>query len=71
MRMTKVLLVDADQESRAALSKALVEIGYEVATAPSGSAAASVLEAERPDLVMSYAQVQDMDGYDLFSYSRS
>ncbi len=68
--MAKVLLVDANQDSRAALSKALVEAGYEVAAATSGSSASGALESERPDLVVSYAQVQDMDGYELFTLVR-
>lgn len=68
--MAKVLLVDANQDSRAALSKALLEAGYEVATAPSGSSASGALESERPDIVISYAQVQDMDGYELFTVVR-
>ena len=68
--MAKVLLVDANQDSRAALAKALVEAGYEVAIAPSGSFAVGALEWERPDLVVSYAQVQDMDGYELFTRVR-
>ena len=70
MRMAKVLLVDANQDRRASLSRALVGAGYEVATAPSGSSAAGALESERPDLVVSYAQVQDMDGYELFTLVR-
>ncbi len=68
--MAKVLLVDANQDSRAALSRALTEAGYEVATASSGSSASGALESERPDLVVSYAQVQDMDGYELFTLVR-
>ena len=70
MPMAKVLLVDANQDSRAALSKALVEAGYDVAVAPSGSVAVGALEWERPDLVVCYAQVQDMDGYELFTRVR-
>lgn len=65
MSAAKVLLVDANEKSRGALSKALTDAGYEVAVAPSGSAAVSALEWERPDLVVSHAQVQDMDGYEL------
>lgn len=36
MPMATVLLVDANQDSRAALSKALVGAGYEVAVTASG-----------------------------------
>ena len=48
------------------LAKALAQAGYDAVTAPNGSSAVSMLETERPDLVMSYAQVQDMDGHELF-----
>jgi len=70
MPMDKVLLVDADPQSRAALCNALAEAGYEVAVSSSGSAAVGALEWERPDLVVSYAQVQDMDGYEFFTMVR-
>ena len=66
MPRAKVLVVDANESSRAALSKVLAGAGYEVAVAASGSAAVSALEWERPDLVVSHAQVHDMDGYELF-----
>ena len=70
MTMAKVLLVDSNQDNRAALAQALADAGYEVAVAPSGSSAVSALEWERPDLVVSYAKVQDMDGYELFTLVR-
>jgi len=70
MPMAKVLLVDANQDSRTALSKALADAGYEVSIAPTGSSAVTTLEWERPDLVVSYAQVQDMDGYELLTLVR-
>src|SRR5215471_5354214 len=69
-RRAKVLLVDAQAESREALGRALVEAGYEVALAPSGSFAVTMLEWECPDLVVSCAKVQDMDGYELFTLVR-
>jgi CheY-like chemotaxis protein len=70
MPKPKVLIADADGDSRAALEKALIDIGYEVAAAPSGSFAVTMLEWERPDLVVSYAKVEDMDGYELFTLVR-
>ncbi|HEV8437029.1 MAG TPA: response regulator [Methylomirabilota bacterium] len=70
MPKTKVLIADADPESRAALEKALIDGGYEVAAAPSGSFAVTMLEWERPDLVVSRARVEDMDGYELFALVR-
>jgi CheY-like chemotaxis protein len=71
MRSAKVLVVDSNQATRAALSQALGEVGYRVATAATGSSAVGLLEAERPDLVVSYAQVEDMDGYELFTIVRN
>ncbi len=70
MPVPKVLIVDPNQGTRAALSKALTDAGYDVAVAPSGSVAVSALDWECPDLVVSYADVQDMDGYELFTLVR-
>jgi CheY-like chemotaxis protein len=66
----KVLVVDANQDSRAALAHALTDAGYEAAVATSGSFALTMLEWEQPDLIVSYAKVQDMDGYELFTMVR-
>jgi len=66
----KVLVVDANQDSRAALAHALTEAGYEAVVATSGSFALTMLEWEQPDLIVSYAKVQDMDGYELFTMVR-
>lgn len=70
MGHAKVLVVDANQDSRAALAHALTEAGYEAAVATSGSFALTMLEWEQPDLIVSYAKVQDMDGYELFTMVR-
>ena len=59
-----------NQDSRAALAHALTEAGYEAAVATSGSFALTMLEWEQPDLIVSYAKVQDMDGYELFTMVR-
>lgn len=67
----KVLIVDADARSRGALEEALIEAGYEVAAAPSGSFAVTMLEWERPDVVVSSAHITDMDGYELFGLVRT
>ena len=66
----RVLLVESRAESREALGRALVEAGYEVTLAASGSFAVSALEAEYPDVIVSGAKVQDMDGYELFTRVR-
>ena len=70
MANVKVLIVDANQDSRAALAHALTDAGYEAAVATSGSFALTMLEWEQPDLIVSYAKVQDMDGYELFTMVR-
>ena len=70
MRMPKVLLVDANPDSRASVAKALLEAGYDAVVAQSGSSAVDMLEAERPDLVMSCAHVHDMDAHELFTLVR-
>lgn len=66
----KVLLAAAEAERRAVLAKALLDAGYEVAVAPSGSFALTMLEWERPDVIVSGAGVQDMDGEELFTLVR-
>ncbi len=62
----RVLLVDSRAAQREMVANALTIAGYEVATAPSGAAAMSMLEWESPDVIVSSAKVQDMDGYELF-----
>lgn len=69
--MSKVLLVDADQHNLVTLQKGLTEAGYEVAVASSGSFALTMLEWDRPDLIISGAQIEDMDGYELCAIVRS
>jgi CheY-like chemotaxis protein len=66
----KVLVADADDEHRTALEKSLIEAGYEVAVAPSGSFVVTMLEWERPDVVVSCAEIGDMNGYELFTEVR-
>src|SRR5262249_38569547 len=70
MSTPKVLIADADTDSRSALEKALIETGHDVAVAPSGSFAVTMLEWERPDVVVSCAEIDDMDGYELFTLVR-
>jgi CheY-like chemotaxis protein len=69
--MAKVLLIDADWENLVALQKALGIAGYEVAVALSGSFALTMLEWDRPDVIVSLAENQDMDAYELCSIIRA
>ncbi len=66
----KVLLVDGRAESRDMLANALTIAGFEVAAAPNGAFAVTMLEWESPDVIVSSAKVQDMDGYELFTLVR-
>ncbi len=70
MHSAKLLLVDPSPDRGARLSTALTQVGYEVALASSGSLAVSMLEQERPDVVVSQAKAGDMDGYELFTLVR-
>ena len=66
----KVLLVDGRAESRDMITNALTIAGFEVAAAPNGASAVTMLEWECPDVIVSSAKVQDMDGYELFTLVR-
>jgi CheY-like chemotaxis protein len=69
--MAKVLLVDADWDNLVSLQKALTAAGYEVSVALSGSFALTMLEWDRPDVIVSLTENQDMDGYELCSIIRA
>jgi CheY-like chemotaxis protein len=66
----KVLLVDGRAESRDMVANALTIAGFEVVAAPNGAFAVTLLEWECPDVIVSSAKVQDMDGYELFILMR-
>ncbi len=66
----KILLVDGRAESRDMVANALTIAGFEVAATPNGASAVSMLEWECPDVIVSSAKVQDMDGYELFTLVR-
>jgi CheY-like chemotaxis protein len=68
--MAKVLIVDANQEGRTALGQALLEAGHEVVSAADGAAALGLLEWEQPDLIVSAAKFDDMDGFQLLTQVR-
>ena len=69
--MPKVLLVDPEPDSRAAFERALKGAGYEVSVAASGSFALTQLEWDRPQVIVTQARVDDMDGCELFGIVRS
>lgn len=69
--MARILLIDPDHGDRAALQQALEEAGFgEVMAAPSACFALTMIERNRPDLIVSRAAVPDIDGYELCAIVR-
>ena len=70
--MSRVLLVDPDRASLAALQAALGAAGFrDVSAVTSASFALTMLERNRPDLIVSRVGVPDIDGYELCSIVRN
>ena len=64
--MPRILLIDPDRRALAVLQAALRAADFhDVAAATSGSFALTMLERNRPDLIVSRAGVPDIDGYEL------
>ena len=63
--MSKVLVVDDDEDIRMLVAELLRVSGHEVVGAPSGVEALALLEAgARPDLVLLDVQMPELDGWD-------
>jgi CheY-like chemotaxis protein len=70
--MARVLLIDPDRATRAALEQALAQAGItEVSGVSSGSFALTMLERDRPDVVVCRARMADIDGAELCEIARS
>jgi DNA-binding response OmpR family regulator len=70
--MPRILVIDADRDSLQSLQRALGEAGFtDVAAVPSGSFALTMIERDRPDLIVSHATIPDIDGFELCSIVRS
>jgi CheY-like chemotaxis protein len=68
----RILVIDPDRDGLANLQRALSDVGFtEVSAVPNASFALTTLERERPDLVVSRAQIPDIDGVELCSIIRS
>ena len=64
--MPRVLLIDPDRNALGVLQAALGQAGFkEIAAVTSGSFALTMLERNRPDLIVSRVGVPDIDGYEL------
>jgi len=69
--MPRVMLIDPDRTALAALQGALGQAGLrDVLAVTSGSFALTMLERNRPDLIVSRVGVPDIDGYELCSIVR-
>ncbi|MEQ6289317.1 sigma-54-dependent transcriptional regulator [Vogesella sp. GCM10023246] len=66
MKRLPVLVVEDDADLREALVDTLLLAGFQVVEAADGTAALEVLQREPVGLVISDAQMQPMDGYQLF-----
>jgi CheY-like chemotaxis protein len=70
--LPRVLVIDPDRETLAALQQALGEVGLtEITAVPNGTFALTMLERERPDLIVSRTNIPDIDGWELCSIVRS
>lgn len=67
----KVLLVDPDGSRVSTLREALTAAGAEVAVAPSGAFALTMLERNPQDAIVSRARIEDMEGHELCAILRS
>jgi CheY-like chemotaxis protein len=64
--MARVLLIDPDRTARVALEQALEAAGItDVSGVTSGSFALTMLERDRPDVVVCRARMPDIDGWEL------
>jgi CheY-like chemotaxis protein len=70
--LPRVLVIDPDRETLAALQRALGEVGLtEITAVPNATFALTMLERERPDLIVSRTNIPDIDGWELCSIVRS
>src|SRR2546425_13185729 len=69
--MPRVIVIDPDRTGLAAMQAALAQGGFsDVLALTSGSFALTMLERNRPDLIVSRAGVPDIDGYELCAIVR-
>ena len=66
-----VLLVDDDADTREVVTRILKDVGAEVIPASTGPEALSVLDAQRPDVVVSDISMPEIDGYELLRQIRA
>jgi len=69
--MTKILLIEADADRAAPLIQALEECDLSVSVAPSGVYALTMIERDRPDLILARTELEDMKTSELAAIIRS
>jgi CheY-like chemotaxis protein len=69
--MPNVLLIDLARADVAALHTALNQAGHRVTAVGTGLFALTMVERDRPDVIVSRARVSDIDGYELCAILRS
>jgi two-component system cell cycle response regulator DivK len=62
--MTKILLVEDNEDNRDMLSRRLTRRGFEIVLAGDGAAAIELAAAERPDLVLMDMSLPVLDGWE-------
>jgi DNA-binding response OmpR family regulator len=67
MTMRRVAVVDDDRDIRDGLRCALTDEGYEVTVVPNGLRLLSVLQVDRPDLIVLDVMMSWIDGFELCS----
>ena len=69
--MAKILIIEDEEQLRAAISEGLRLDGYEVVEAVDGESGVETARAELPDIVVSDINMKGMDGYHTLSTLRS
>lgn len=67
----RVLIVDDEEEIRAAIRQILAEEGYAVETVASGEAALAAIAARAPDLILLDVNLPGVDGWQVLDELRS
>jgi two-component system cell cycle response regulator DivK len=62
--MTRILIVEDQEDLRAILRELLAGSGYEVSEAVNGAEAVAQAQAQRPDLILMDIQLPLVDGYE-------
>jgi CheY-like chemotaxis protein len=62
--MTRILLVEDEQDNQVILSRRLEKRGYEVLVAGDGVEACALARAQKPDLVLMDVRMPRMDGWE-------